>query len=389
MTISDGDSRDPAGQPGHIHRSPVVGKRVIAQFAVEVISPALDASGAGQGAGVIQSGGDSRHPAAQPDHIDRNYSTITGTVAQCAVKVISQHLTPPALVRAQVSNPPAEMAVTPLLNPTTFTGSVDWCWCRHPIGRRRYPPTLDAPGSGQGAGVPTSSRDGRHPAAQPNHIDRGQALSSGAVTQFAAEVSSPALNAPGAGQGAGVVKTGGNGLHPAAQPNYIDPGQALDRGVIAQLAVVVSSPTPDVAVAGQSAGVIWSRGYGRHPVAQSEHGYRGPAVGIRIITQLAVGVVSPALDVPLFNRAQVSLFPVEMTTTPLLSPTTSTGVQRLVSCCRPIGRSSYIPAPDNPGAGQGTGVVPTGRDGRHPAAQANHIHRGQALGSRVITQSAV
>jgi hypothetical protein len=33
-----------------------------------------------------------------------------------------QHLTPPLLVKAQVCSYPAEMAATPLLNPTTSTG---------------------------------------------------------------------------------------------------------------------------------------------------------------------------------------------------------------------------------------------------------------------------
>src|SRR5437879_7929288 len=33
-----------------------------------------------------------------------------------------QHLTPPTLVRAQLCSPPAAIAVTPLLRPTTSTG---------------------------------------------------------------------------------------------------------------------------------------------------------------------------------------------------------------------------------------------------------------------------
>ena len=43
-------------------------------------------------------------------------------VAQLAIEVSPQHLTPPAAVRAQVWLPPAAMAATPLDSPETSTG---------------------------------------------------------------------------------------------------------------------------------------------------------------------------------------------------------------------------------------------------------------------------
>ncbi len=66
-----------ARQPRHVHRRPVVGGRRVAELPVEVTSPALDAARAGDRTTVGGAGGHRRHPARQPDHIDRRRSSTS------------------------------------------------------------------------------------------------------------------------------------------------------------------------------------------------------------------------------------------------------------------------------------------------------------------------
>ena len=71
-----------------------------------------------------------------------------------------------------------------------------------------------------------------------------------------------------------------------------------------------------------------------------------------------------------------------MAVTPLLSPLTSTGVERSVRrAVAQLAVAVVAPALDPAAAGQRAGVVTAGGDGRHAAGQPAHVHRRDACRS--------
>ena len=122
-------------------------------------------------------------------------------------------------------------------------------------------PALDTAGVQEGAGAVVAARDRRHAAAQTDHVDRAEAPVGCSVTQCAAVVGPPALDAAGARDRAAVTETGGNRGHPAAQSLDIDRGPyVVTRSPAADFVVSVVAPALDAACMRQRARVVNARG---------------------------------------------------------------------------------------------------------------------------------
>ncbi len=83
---------DPASHSANVDGCALVNGRAIAQLAVVIVSPALDTTPRSQGAGVVPSSSNGSDPATQPDDIHGRALVSRGAVAQLAIAVVSPTL---------------------------------------------------------------------------------------------------------------------------------------------------------------------------------------------------------------------------------------------------------------------------------------------------------
>ncbi len=143
----------------------------------------------------------------------------------------------------------------------------------------------------------STGSDSAYPAGKPAHLYRGGAARCGAVAELAVSVLPPTLDPAALGQGAGVRSPSSDGAHPAGQAAHVDRGISFHVGAVAQLAVIVISPALDPAGAGPGAGVSSPGGDGSHPAVQPADVIRGVSTIFRgAVAELAIIVDAPALD---------------------------------------------------------------------------------------------
>ena len=246
MGISSCQSYDAVTQTNDIHWGATLGGGAITQLAIVVIPPALGAPTADECAGVIPTCCHDTDTTAQAHYIHRCGALGGGAIAQLASGVI--------------------------------------------------PPALHSSTSGECAGVRSAGSQGADAAAQANDIHRCTALGSSTIAQLSRGVPPPALGAPAAGECAGVVQACCQGNDAAAQAHDIDRGAALGGGAITQLAVGVTPPALDAPTAGECAGVIHPRCQGHDAAVETNDIDRSAALSGGTITQLAKQVIPPALD---------------------------------------------------------------------------------------------
>src|SRR5258706_5837098 len=145
---------DAAGEPADVHGRVALDGRAVADLAVGVVAPALDAAAGGQGAGVEVAGCDGADAAGEPADVHGCETLGGGAIAQPATAVVA--------------------------------------------------PALDAAAGGQGAGVIHARCDRNHPAGQPGHVGGCGAVNGRVIAELAVAVAAPALDPAAGGQGAGV-----------------------------------------------------------------------------------------------------------------------------------------------------------------------------------------
>ena len=126
------DRNDAAGQARDVDRGAVGRQRAVPELAFAVLAPAFDAPPACERAGVAPSGvGGAMSltpaeiavtPLARPATSTGVPLSIVEPFPSWPPPLNPQHLTPPALVRAQVWVLPAAIAVTPMARPARSTG---------------------------------------------------------------------------------------------------------------------------------------------------------------------------------------------------------------------------------------------------------------------------
>src|SRR3990170_4005968 len=110
------------------------------------------------------------------------------------------------------------------------------------------PPALDAPLSGQGAGVQLSRFDGGDPASEPGHVHGQEPAVGSAIPQLANGVESPAQDVALHSQRAGMPTACGHGDSLSSKVDDIDrQGVDVVRGPDAQLAFFAYAPALDAA----------------------------------------------------------------------------------------------------------------------------------------------
>ena len=125
VVAAGGDRADAAREPADVDRDVAIRGRPVPQLAEGVVAPALDRARARQRAGVGAAGGDRADAAREPADVDRDVAIdVFVPFPSCPSELRPQHLTPPALVSAQVWSPPAAIALTPLASPLTSTGTL-------------------------------------------------------------------------------------------------------------------------------------------------------------------------------------------------------------------------------------------------------------------------
>ncbi len=280
-------------------------RAVVAEFAVGVVSPALDAAGVGQRAGVVVTDGDLLH-RRQPRYRHRHGTVIGGAVAELAGGVVA-----PALHRAAVSDRADGLAEGADRN-RVHPGAQRDGRGGQAIGERSITdlaldvgtPAGDAATIGDCAAPGAVGSDGGRATGEADDVNRHIAVGGGVVTQGAGVVVAPALDRAGVGDRAGVV---------GADTDRLDPGREADdvhrrgagvgrhaidvqahRCAVAQLTQLVGTPALDAAGVGEGAGVARAAGDLPHPAGQAGDGHRNRAVGGGAVTELTHGVATPA-----------------------------------------------------------------------------------------------
>src|SRR5439155_1061441 len=191
-------------------------------------------------------------------------------------------------------------------------------------------PALDPAGARQRAGVVGAGCDGRDAACKPGNVDRGRAVGLRPVAELAVGIVAPPLDPACARERAGAVAAGGNGGDAACKTNDVDRGRAAGCPPVAELAAAVVAPALDPACARERAAVQAGSadGGGGAGAPEPVDGGRGGAGGRGSVVALAVGVPAPAL-VPTCSGVRAGAL------TRLVSPATSTGVERLAGLPSP------------------------------------------------------
>src|SRR5258706_271393 len=83
---------DAAGEPADVHGRVALDGRAVADLAVGVVAPALDAAAGGQGAGVVAAGCDGHHAAGERADIDGRAALGGGGIAQPTKSVVAPAL---------------------------------------------------------------------------------------------------------------------------------------------------------------------------------------------------------------------------------------------------------------------------------------------------------
>src|SRR5437016_3443811 len=133
-------------------------------------------------------------------------------------------------------------------------------------------------------------------ARKPGDVDRGRAVGLRPVAERAVVIVAPALDPASARERAGVGAAGGDGGDAAGKPGGGDGGQAGAGRRVAELAVVVVAPALDPACARERTAVVDARGDGGDAACKPGDVDRSESGARRPVTELAVVVVSPALD---------------------------------------------------------------------------------------------
>ena len=121
--LSRGYGSDPAGQPEDIHRGQAARRRVVAQLASEVISPAHDPTRQIRAQVWVDSAAMAVIPLDSPETSTGVRRFVVVPSPSVAIVVIPPALDPTrGRSAAQVWSYPAAMAVTPLDSPETSTG---------------------------------------------------------------------------------------------------------------------------------------------------------------------------------------------------------------------------------------------------------------------------
>ena len=161
-----------AGQAAHVHRRTAVISRTVAQFAVRVISPTLDATVVGHCTGVISASCQSNHAVGQATHVHWRAAVVGCPVAQLTVLIM-----PPAHDAAVGQGTGVRLAGCQSFHATGQAAHVHWrtALIGRPVAQLTspvIPPALDRTATGRRTGmIPTRFQD-YHIASKPVHIYR-------------------------------------------------------------------------------------------------------------------------------------------------------------------------------------------------------------------------
>ena len=312
-----------ARQGGDRDRGQFLSRGVVAQLALIVQTPAVDAARGEHGASGLVSDAHRGHPteivrAIDADNLDRGQSRRRRVVvAQLALNVQTpavdaargEHGAGGVVSDAHRGRPGEGARATDADNLDRGFGA-----CRCVVAQLTGivgAPAVDAPGGERGAGGIVIGAHRGHSgegarAIYADNLDRGRFLSRGVVAQLAASVEAPAVDAAGGERGAGGFKSDAHRGHPGEGARAIDAddrdrGRFLSRRVVAQLAVPVVSPTVDAAGGERGAGGVVSDAHRGHPgegarAIDAEDRDRGRFLSRRVVAQLAKVVVAPAVD---------------------------------------------------------------------------------------------
>ena len=227
VVLARGNCSHATGQAIHVHRrwigAATPGGGAVAEFAIIVVTPAFDAAGYSKRASVLAI------------RCRRNCDNAAGEAANIHRR------------RVRVESPA-------VVGDTKFAVLVD-------------APAFDTAGRGQRASVAVARGNGNEPAGKAADVNRIRVRvvtsAGGGDAELAETVVAPAFGAPGQGQRAGVKAACGDGDDAAAKPadagwqiRSLVPGLGGD----AELAIIVYTPAFDAAGRGQCAGMILARG---------------------------------------------------------------------------------------------------------------------------------
>ena len=174
---ADGQSGHATGQGRNLDRLVAVGGGAVTELAVAVGAPALDATRAGDRAGMETACGDRGNAASETR--DHDWDIAVGRVSELARCRMSSPSTrrAPAVVSAQAGTAFALIALTPLVRPETSTGVL----VSRPLpvsraGRMVPAPALDAARARQRADPPGSRGDAVNSARKAPDVNRGAAV---------------------------------------------------------------------------------------------------------------------------------------------------------------------------------------------------------------------
>ena len=326
VILARGDlGQGPAGHdPGGVHgdRHAAAGRRAAAELAVVVTAPAVGGARGGQHAAVLIAradlGEDQPGQHSGGGHGHRHTGTAGPAVAQLPIRAVA-----PAIGRAgHAQRTRVVVADADLAEPDTagrhrhrLAGAAGSAVAE--LAGTAQAPAVRGPGAGQRARSQATRahlderRPGQHAAG--GHAHRLAGAAGPAVAELAGGALAPAVGRPGAGHSARRVFTGADlgerrpGQHPGGGNRHRH--AAVGGRAVAQLAVRVVAPAVGAPGAGQRAGVTVARGDlgqghpGQHPAGVHRH--RRCAADRRVVAQLAVSVVAPAVRLARDDHARV------------------------------------------------------------------------------------
>ena len=263
MFVTQSNRHNAAAQTNNSNRLHAIGRGAVANSAVGVPSPARDPAATRQRTGMFPTQSNRHNAAAQTSNSHRLVvERYRGTVANLAVVVVS--------------------------------------------------PARDPAASRQRAGMFPAQSNRHNAAAQTSNSNRLHAIGilvpdSGSVANLDPAVLSPARDPAATRQRTGMFVTQSNPHKAAAQTNNSHRLHAIDRGAVANLAVVVISPARDPAATRQRTGMLRATINNDNAAAQTNNSNRLVAIGRGAVSNLAVGVPSPARD-PAATRQCTGMF---------------------------------------------------------------------------------
>lgn len=200
MAAANGYRFHSTGKPLHIDGSQPIHITAIANLAIGVVAPALDATSISQRTGGFGACTDCDNAACKTNHINRRWPVNCGAIAKLTEVIVPPTLDPARFHQSACMSTACADRSNSTGKTVHIDGSQPACSSTIPdLAKTVISPALDSPCTGQSATMKglrklTAHSNSKHTAPQSRHINGSKSMCCGAITDLPTIVASPALD---------------------------------------------------------------------------------------------------------------------------------------------------------------------------------------------------